>query len=348
MDAPTPVQLSGPIFNLVNCTRLNAVVFGIIVLVMVQIIETADDLIANNSLSFIRARYLALPLCLVLLVIFTRGLQRDLASISHLFPDQKQLNPRTPWLIKSYYAQIPLLFLGIVLSHALMVQALVVINQWHFSYFFLLRQNFNLLLFSGGLTLGIGEWISFLVNTTWGWVFVNLWAIAFFTTRTVNDFAKQVPFQLFTTAKLAMFGNAFLRGLLLWVIFLSLFLYNLTHKDGTNISLYIGAPILSLVTVFVLILGLPLYTLQKRIKTLKNDEIARVEMTLEGDEQALKRSPAGKELIRISYVELLTYRQQLQSVWDWPIHQHAQRIFFYLIIPPITWALAALVAKLIG
>jgi hypothetical protein len=40
---------------------------------------------------------------------------------------------------------------------------------------------------------------------------------------------------------------------------------------------------------------------------------------------------------------LLTYRMFLDSLWDWPIASHVQKLILYGLLPPLTWVVAAMI-----
>jgi hypothetical protein len=50
---------------------------------------------------------------------------------------------------------------------------------------------------------------------------------------------------------------------------------------------------------------------------------------------------------QFSATEVLAYRDRIEEVWDWPLQSHIPRVMFYLTIPPLAWAAAALVEQFV-
>jgi hypothetical protein len=181
-----------------------------------------------------------------------------------------------------------------------------------------------------------------------GIIFVYLWVVAFCITATMDKIAKHIPINLFRTSQLTQLANPFLRGLLMLMVILSLMIYSTTLSNSQSVTTNIALPAVAVTSILAMVFIKPLLTLKIRIQHIKRSELACVEAAIAGEEPALKESLAYHQLKDASYTERLNYRQHVQAVWDWPLHEHIQKILFYVVIPPATWALSALVAKAIG
>ena len=81
--------------------------------------------------------------------------------------------------------------------------------------------------------------------------------------------------------------------------------------------------------------------LRNRIKEEKEKELGIVFQALEGDEEAIKSARIQSRITQLSIADLLTQRMFIESLWEWPIASHVQKLILFGFLPPITWVLAA-------
>lgn len=92
----------------------------------------------------------------------------------------------------------------------------------------------------------------------------------------------------------------------------------------------------------------PLKGVRKRIIREKEKEIELIDLGIEGDKEALKRTRIGHNLENINVVDLMTYKRLISNTPEVPINiPTASRFIFYLIIPFLTWVAASIVDKFI-
>ena len=92
----------------------------------------------------------------------------------------------------------------------------------------------------------------------------------------------------------------------------------------------------------------PLWLLKGRIYRTRRQELDRVLRALRGDDEAMAESHLRGRASGLTVSELLDYRNFIESLWDWPLAPHVQRIVFFGMLPPLTWVLAGLVENAVG
>ena len=89
----------------------------------------------------------------------------------------------------------------------------------------------------------------------------------------------------------------------------------------------------------------PVLIMHARIVKEKTQEKARVRDALSGRREVLRDSPLHVVDGNSSRTELLVYYTMLDSLPEWPLGPHLYKLIFYVLLPPVTWALAALLQK---
>ncbi len=92
----------------------------------------------------------------------------------------------------------------------------------------------------------------------------------------------------------------------------------------------------------------PVWVLRGRIRAAKDRELDCVFRSLRGDEEAMSRSRISDRARSLSFSELLDYRIFIESLWDWPVAPHLQRVLLIGLLPPTTWVLAALIENAVS
>ena len=113
---------------------------------------------------------------------------------------------------------------------------------------------------------------------------------------------------------------------------------------GADDALVVGLPPLVLILAsLVAAYAYPVWLLRGRIRAAKDDELDCVFRSLRGDEGAMLRSRIRHRAGALSFSELLDYRIFIESLWDWPVAPHLQKVVLIGLLPPTTWVLAALI-----
>ena len=111
------------------------------------------------------------------------------------------------------------------------------------------------------------------------------------------------------------------------------------------------AAILMQVSLFVVILGVvmllpyayPVWILRNRIRDKKLAEMDQITLALRGDKEAVKTINIHALDAPTTAADLLTHQMFLNSLWDWPIASHVQKLVLFGLIPPLAWVLAAMI-----
>ncbi len=114
--------------------------------------------------------------------------------------------------------------------------------------------------------------------------------------------------------------------------------------DINRMGFLLVMPPLTLIRMLVISrFAYPVWILRGRIRAAKEQELSFVFRSLRGDQQAMALSRIGDRAGSLGFSELLDYRVFIESLWDWPVAPHLQRIFLIGLLPPATWVLAALI-----
>jgi hypothetical protein len=85
---------------------------------------------------------------------------------------------------------------------------------------------------------------------------------------------------------------------------------------------------------------MPLLPIHRAISGAKRTELARLDATV----ATLNLSPPPDDAALSRLMPILAYRSEIESASDWPFDTGVTgRLAFYLIIPPFTWAGAAVI-----
>ena len=93
----------------------------------------------------------------------------------------------------------------------------------------------------------------------------------------------------------------------------------------------------------LLLYAFPVLVLRNRIKEEKERELGIVFQALEGDDEAIKSGRIRSRVIPPSIADLLTQRMFIESLWEWPIATHVQKLILFGLLPPLTWVIAAVI-----
>jgi hypothetical protein len=110
-----------------------------------------------------------------------------------------------------------------------------------------------------------------------------------------------------------------------------------------ELALYGGVVALGLAALVV-----PSWGLHSAICEAKAAELGRVRRALHGDPAALDASPLAPDAERLSTLDVVLWRDRVESLREWPFDARALRRFgLYLLIPLGSWVGGALVERLV-
>ena len=207
----------------------------------------------------------------------------------------------------------------------------------------------RLVLFDGPVALALWDYLGLLLFSIIGIVLSQGIVSRYRQAGIFRELAQSIPINVLDTSKLTRIANPLIRGLIAPVVVLAASGPLLFGFDGLLIEIFIltSLPIVLFLVLLSLLSVRAVLVLHKRIQLEKAAELKIVQCFLAGDAQAMKRSRLGKLQDQFSATEVLAYRDRIEEVWDWPLQSHIPRVVFYLTIPPLAWAAAALVEQFV-
>jgi hypothetical protein len=130
------------------------------------------------------------------------------------------------------------------------------------------------------------------------------------------------------------------------VALLTIYPLMMLYVDDPKVSA--GIMPLLLITVFIFVAILlpyvyPVWILKNRIRDKKIAEMGQITRSLRGDKEAVKTINIHALDAPTTAADLLTHRMFLDSLWDWPIASHLQKLILFGLLPPLTWVVAAMI-----
>lgn len=115
---------------------------------------------------------------------------------------------------------------------------------------------------------------------------------------------------------------------------------------------YLGPALLSLIITLPLCIAvffIPVTAIVKRVKALKAKEIDLINRALAGDISALASTNLDQKGQKIGQIDLLSYRDYIDGVRNWPIDgSGVLRIFIYVILPIASWTVMTFANTIAG
>lgn len=160
--------------------------------------------------------------------------------------------------------------------------------------------------------------------------------------------AQTVDINLFDTSRLTYISQPPLRFLMVWGVSQCALFFMPLLAPGTEdafslISLSIGC-------LAALIVGLymfPVYLLRNRVFEEKQRELEVISRALSGDLSLVSTSILARSGATLSPGDWLTHQMFVESRWDWPIGPHVQKVTLFVLLPPVSWILAATIENIL-
>ena len=169
--------------------------------------------------------------------------------------------------------------------------------------------------------------------------------------RALSHAARHLDIDVLRLDQYPHLANPLLRILSYVLIVGSLYLAFsvMIDEPGFYRILLIGLPFGAVSVLIILALyAYPVWLLKGRIHEAKQRELRCVLGALSGDDGAMIESRLRDRASGLTISELLDYRSFIESLWDWPVAPHIQRVFFFGMLPPLTWVLAGMVENAVG
>lgn len=167
--------------------------------------------------------------------------------------------------------------------------------------------------------------------------------------KVMTELCSNLAINLLNVDQLAVVGGPILRALAAPVFLLAasgpiLFANNGASADGFYL---IALPMALLLTGFALTALPPVLTVRRKVIDAKQKEMDIIQRYLSGEKEAMQDSQISHLQESFSAVDVLDYRDRIIGIWEWPLHGQLLKLLFYLFIPPLAWAAAALVERVI-
>ena len=157
--------------------------------------------------------------------------------------------------------------------------------------------------------------------------------------------ANNVRISLLSPRKLLPFARVSISSSLAVIGALALFPL-MSIESGFNLAESLPGAIATMIPLMVMFI-IPVWPVHSRLARMKEKELADLDKRIDdytGTESTVASDPNLLEKI----APLITYRREISLVSTWPFDAGGvSRLSFYLIIPPLTWAGAALIENLV-
>lgn len=121
-----------------------------------------------------------------------------------------------------------------------------------------------------------------------------------------------------------------------------LILYVVDPIEVANITLVVLVFLL-FVCLVLLAYAYPVWVLRNRIKAAKEHQLNLITRCLQGDKEAIRTINIHSLDAPTTATDFLTQRMFIETLWEWPIASHVQKIALFGLLPPFTWVLASMI-----
>jgi hypothetical protein len=191
-------------------------------------------------------------------------------------------------------------------------------------------------MYSSGLVFA---WFSFVLIPTTGLLLGVFLAVFLCQIQSLYLTARNLTVDLWCLDQYSTIANPTVRFALFAIGFLTLLPLLAFYVDEPEFQVQlmrVGLSMLAVIVVIVVAYLYPVHVLRIRIRDRRQAELNVIMRAAKGDADA-------KAAIPESVSDLVAYRMFLDSLWDWPIASHVQKLILFGLLPPLTWVLAALI-----
>ncbi len=163
--------------------------------------------------------------------------------------------------------------------------------------------------------------------------------------------ARRISIDVLELEHYPRLANSLIRYVIFSLVVLSFLplMGGVAGSPGMRAVLLMGMPVVVIIVGLLMVsYAYPLWVLRGRISEAKEWELECVFRSLRGDEDAMGHSRMGDRGRSLSFSELLDYRTFIESLWDWPVAPHLQKVLLIGLLPPTTWVLAALIENAVA
>ena len=121
-----------------------------------------------------------------------------------------------------------------------------------------------------------------------------------------------------------------------------LILYIENPVEAAN-AVIVALIFLFFVSLVLLAYAYPVWVLRNRIRAEKEVELDLINRCLQGDKEAITKINIHSLEVPTTATDFLTQRMFIETLWEWPIASHVQKIMLFGLLPPFTWVLASMI-----
>ncbi|MFT7245375.1 MAG: hypothetical protein ACI82A_002743 [Candidatus Azotimanducaceae bacterium] len=188
--------------------------------------------------------------------------------------------------------------------------------------------------------------VGFIIMPIQGLLMGACWAVGISQINSLIHAARHIKIDFLQLSDYAAIANPGVRLSIYFISLLSAFPLMILYADdpATNAMLMRVLPIIVFLAVGVLLPhAYPVWILKNRIRDKKTAEMGQITRALRGDKEAVKTIDIHALDAPTTAADLLTHRMFLDSLWDWPIASHVQKLILFGLLPPLTWVVAAMI-----
>ena len=157
--------------------------------------------------------------------------------------------------------------------------------------------------------------------------------------------ANKVRISLLNPRKLLPFARVSISSSLAVIGALALFPL-MSIESGINLAESLPGAVATLIPLIVIFI-IPVWPVHRRLARMKEHQMAELDKQIE-DYTGIESNVASNPGLIEKITPLINYRREISEVSTWPFDAGVMtRLSFYLIIPPVTWAGAALIENLV-
>jgi hypothetical protein len=188
--------------------------------------------------------------------------------------------------------------------------------------------------------------MSFIIVPISGLALGLSWAIIISQINSLAHAARHIKIDFLQLNDYAAIANAGVRlflAVIAWLIINTLMMLFVDEPTTTVSMMRLSLVFGFVATAMLLPYAYPVWILRNRIRDKKIAEMGQITLALRGDKEAVKTIHIHALDAPTTAADLLTHRMFLDSLWEWPIASHVQKLILFGLLPPLTWMLAAMI-----
>jgi hypothetical protein len=187
---------------------------------------------------------------------------------------------------------------------------------------------------------------AFIINPITGLLTGMCCSIVISQVTSLSHAARHIKIDFLQLSDYAAIANTGVRLFLCFIPLLSIFplmMMNVDDPGEADLMMRVFLMIVLFAVAVLLPYVYPIWILRNRISDKKIAEMGQITLALRGDKEAVKTIYIHALDAPTTAADLLTHRMFLDSLWEWPIASHVQKLVLFGLLPPLAWVLAAMI-----